>query len=224
VVAEGGSAGPRQVSLRTPFERFPATVKGAFVFRGEDPDPHQVRLLAVRLVRLPTSEEIRTLPMDPVIMTVPPRSDVFVPFETSVSDLEPGWYGFEVDVEVDGSPRTMGGDRRFPSPWPRGTMRSGTVRVDRHVAAGPHTVRVDRVLCSPDVVQVRFSVHPPAGVELRAEAGGAPVEVLEVKVDPATGEGTAVAYPIPRGEGSLRLVFRVPGPTGGDAQLTIGLG
>jgi hypothetical protein len=219
---EGGE--PLQVSLRTPFERFPATVKGAFVFRGEDPDLHQVRLLSVRLVRLPGREEIRALPMDPLIVTVPPRSDVFVPFETGVSDLEPGWYGFEVDTEVDGSPRTMSGDRRFPSPWPRGTMRSGTIRVDRHAGAGAHTVRVERVLCSPDVVQVRFSVHPPAGVELRAQAGGGPVEVLEVRVDPASGDGTAVTYPIPRLEVSLRLAFRVPGPAGGDAQVTMGLG
>ena len=38
--------GPRPVSdpisVRARFERFPATVKGAFILRGEDANPHQV--------------------------------------------------------------------------------------------------------------------------------------------------------------------------------------
>jgi len=40
-------------SLRARFERFPATVKGAFVVRGEDTYPHQVVFHEARVVRVP---------------------------------------------------------------------------------------------------------------------------------------------------------------------------
>src|SRR5262249_31786032 len=79
------------VSVRTRFERFPATVKGALVFRGEDPDPHQIEVRGARVVAFSGSSE-RDVPVELAVVTVPPRQDVFVPFEMSVGDLEPGWY------------------------------------------------------------------------------------------------------------------------------------
>lgn len=215
--------GPSQVSLRTPFERFPATVKGAFVFRGEDRDPHQVKLMDVRLVRVPGGEPVRRLPVDPLTTTVPPRADVFVPFETSVADLAPGWYGFEVDAEVDGAPRTLAGDRRFSSAWPRGTMRSGVVRVDRDALAGSHTVTVERLQCTPDGVVVRFAVRPPAQTTLSVRAGDGEVDVLQVQVDQGTGDASAQAYPLPRRARTVTLLFDVGGPDGGRGEVSIGL-
>ena len=100
------------VSVRTRFERFPATVKGAFVIRGEDSDPHQVVVRGGHVVRLPASPA-RPLPLNAVTVDVPPHRDVFVPFELATSDLDPGWYAFEIELDVDGSPRRMAGDRRF---------------------------------------------------------------------------------------------------------------
>ena len=40
------------ISVRARFERFPATVKGAFIIRGEDPDPHQVVFREARVVAI----------------------------------------------------------------------------------------------------------------------------------------------------------------------------
>src|SRR5438552_6104450 len=97
---------PVEVSVRTRFERFPATVKGALVFRGEDPDPHQVAVRSARVVGLGGGPE-RDLPVERAVITVPPHQDLFVPFEMTVADLEPGWYGFQVEVDLDGSPRTL---------------------------------------------------------------------------------------------------------------------
>ena len=51
------------VSVRSRFERFPATVKGAMVFRGEDADPHQVAIREARVVGVP-GEPARDLPIE----------------------------------------------------------------------------------------------------------------------------------------------------------------
>jgi hypothetical protein len=198
-----GEPGPA-VSIRARFERFPATLKGAFVIRGEDADPHQVSLLAGRVVRLPGGA-VRDLPLGEVIMDAPPHQDVFVPFEASIADLDPGWYGFEVELDVDGTRQAYPGDRRFSVPWPRGTVRTGTIRIEREVGLGDVVAHVDRVQCTSDATNVRLRVEPPqpVGVDLRAD--GELLPVISVVVDEATGEVTATSYPVFRRHRRLRL-------------------
>ena len=47
-----GSGVSDPISVRARFERFPATVKGAFIFRGEDANPHQVAVEGARVAGL----------------------------------------------------------------------------------------------------------------------------------------------------------------------------
>jgi hypothetical protein len=210
------------VSVRTRFERFPATVKGAFVFRGEDGDPHQVVVRAGRVVRVPGSSG-RPLPVQQLTVDVPPHQDIFVPFELSIADLDPGWYGFEVEVDVDGSPQRLPGDRRFPIPWPRGTVRTGTVRVDREARLGSARITVDRLQLATDSTTVRFSVRPPEPVAVRLEAGRSRVDVLSVDLDESSGAGTATAYPIGRQQRSVRIEFQPRGRSSERADITVEL-
>ena len=89
------------VSVRARFERFPATVKGAFILRGEDADPHQVVFREANVVGLGLGVT-KPMPMTSATLDVAPHRDVFVPFEMPVSELEPGWYTMTCDLEVDG--------------------------------------------------------------------------------------------------------------------------
>jgi hypothetical protein len=194
------------VSVRTRFERFPATVKGALVFRGEDRDPHQIHVRGARAVAFGGGME-RDVPVEHATVTVPPKQDVFVPFEMAVADLDPGWYGFEVDVDLDGSPRTLHGDRRFSVAWPRGTMRTGTIKLDRSFRVGELRVLVTKLQLASDGATLRLELDPSTDVEvaLTAEPGSVPVPVVELDLD-ARAPGTIVrAYPIPRATRLLRL-------------------
>jgi hypothetical protein len=215
---------PAPVSVRTRFERFPATVKGAFVIRGEDSDPHQVVVRAGHVVRLPASPA-RPLPLNSVTVDVPPHRDVFVPFELATSDLDPGWYAFEIELDVDGSPRRMAGDRRFAIAWPRGSVRTGTVKVERAAKLGKSKVTVDRLQLAVDATTIRFSVDPPEPVAVRLDAGRSKVDVLAVEVDQQTGDATAIAYPLRRSDRTLRIEFQQGrGRSGaGRADLTVQL-
>jgi hypothetical protein len=192
------------ISLRAHFERFPATVKGAFVVRTEGLDPHQVAFHEARVVRVPGPGG-RPIHLDPVTLDVAPRRDLFVPFEFPISDLEPGWYGLEADVEVDGSSRTLPGGKRFCVPWARSAVRSGSVRVDRTVKLGDATLRVERCQAGTDGVTVRFSVDPPREVSLRVFADGTRLDVVEQELDTTTGRGTVKTYPVPRSRSTLRI-------------------
>jgi hypothetical protein len=194
------------VSVRTRFERFPATVKGALVFRGEDSDPHQIAVRGARVVGYGGGEG-RDVPVELAVVTVPPHQDVFVPFEMPVGDLDPGWYGFEIDVELDGSPRLLDGDRRFSVAWPRGTMRTGTVKVDRSFRVGERRVVVSRLQLASDATTIRLEVDPPTTVEvgLVAEPGGRSLPVVEIELDERSSTATVRAYPVPRESRKLRL-------------------
>ena len=55
--------------MRARFERFPATVKGAFIFRGEDPDPHQVVVSGARVTALGPGGS-GPMPLAPVTLDV----------------------------------------------------------------------------------------------------------------------------------------------------------
>ena len=78
------------ISIRAHFERFPATVKGAFVLRGEGRDPHQVRIEARARARAGRAHGSQPIDLEPVTLDVAPNLDLFVPFEFPVTELEAG--------------------------------------------------------------------------------------------------------------------------------------
>jgi hypothetical protein len=193
--------------MRARFERFPATVKGAFIIRGEDRDPHQVVLREARVVKVGGGS--RPLSMASATLDVAPKRDLFVPFELQVSDLEPGWYGFECDLEVDGNFATYPGGKRFWVAWPRATLRRGLIRVGRDVRLGPGVhVRIEQVECAGDSVKIGLVVSPPGPVSAKLSADDAPVEVLDVEIDQSSGRGRIVAYPLLRTHEVLRIELR----------------
>lgn len=193
------------VTVRARFERFPATVKGAFVVRGEDSDPHQVAVLGARVVPV-TGEGDRAVTIAPATLDVAPHRDVFVPFEISVVDFDPGWYGFECDMTVDGVPVTFPGDRRFAVAWPRRTMRRGRVRIGRRVkASGGLSVRYEHLECAGDSVKLHLVVDPPGALKVRLTVDGERLEILETEFDADSGRGKVTAYPLPRAGRSVRV-------------------
>lgn len=196
------------LSVRARFEKFPATVKGAFILRGEDRDPHQVEVLRARAVAVAggTSREV---PIATTSLDAAPHRDVFVPFELMVADLDPGWYGFELDLEVDGNPATFPGGRRFAVPWPRATVRRGQIRVDRDVDLGGRaTATVEHVDCGGDSIRLVLTVRPAIPVQARLLADGARLEVLETEMDESSGRTRLTAYPLLRTHGVLRIELR----------------
>jgi hypothetical protein len=192
------------ISLVAHFERFPATVKGAFVVRAGGRDPHQVAFHEARVVRVP-GPGARQIHIEPVTLDVPPRRDLFVPFEFTISDLEPAWYGLEADVDVDGAPRTVGGGKRFCVPWPRSAVRAMSVRVVRRLKVGASTVIVERCQSGTDGATLRFSIDPPQEVAVRLFADDRRLDVVEQEVEPASGRGTLKAYPLLRSHTTLRI-------------------
>jgi hypothetical protein len=199
------------LSVRARFEKFPATVKGAFILRGEDRDPHQVVFRQARAVAV-SGGSWREIPVAATTLDVAPHQDVFVPFELMVSDLDPGWYGFECDLEVDGDAFTFPGGRRFAVAWPRATVRRGQIRIDRTVALGGSAmVRVDHVDCGGESVRLSLLVEPPAPVQVRLLADGARLEILEQEWDEASGRARITAYPLLRAHGVLRLELKARG-------------
>jgi hypothetical protein len=195
------------ISVRARFERFPATVKGAFIFRGEDPDPHQVVVGGGRVSALGHGGS-SPMPLAPVTLDVVPHRDVFVPFELPLADLEPGWYTLVCDVEVDGSPATFDGGRRFSVPWPRATVRRGQVKVGRKVHLGDQTVQVEHVDCTGDSIKVSLRVEPPGAVTLKLFADGRRLQVLEIEADEGGGRAKATAYPLMRADEVLRIELK----------------
>jgi hypothetical protein len=195
------------ISVRARFERFPATVKGAFIFRGEDPDPHQVVLHGARVTAVGPggSSEV---PLAPVTLDVVPHRDVFVPFELPVTELDPGWYSLVCDVDVDGSPASYDGGRRFAVPWPRATVRRGTVKVDRTVALGDASARIEQLDCAGESARLHLSVDPPGQVTVRITADGRRLEALETDLDEATGRVKVTTYPVLRSATSVRIELK----------------
>lgn len=192
------------ISVRARFERFPATVKGAFVIRGEDPDPHQVVIHGARTSSV-AGGAASDLPVPLATIDVAPHQDVFVPFELSVVDLPPGWYDLECELTVDGRPGTYPGGRRFLVPWPRGATRRGQVKVGKRLEVGDASVRLDQVDCASDSVRVTLVVDPPEELSVRLSADGEVLDPLDAQVDPGTGRGKVTAYPAMREHRTLRI-------------------
>jgi hypothetical protein len=192
------------VSIRAHFERFPATVKGAFVIRGEDPNPHQVSIKSARAVAAGGSGG-RGIDLAPVVLDVPPHIDLFVPFELPVSDLESGWYGLECETDVDGIAATFPASRWFVVPWPRASTRRGTVQVGQALVGGSGTVTIDHLECATDSIKVFMIAEPPEPPALRLSADGSSLPVIEVQMDEETGKAVAAAYPLLRTHSVLHI-------------------
>ena len=182
-----------KVSIRAHFERFPATVKGAFVLRGADRDPHQVQIHAAHVQELAGGGK-RPIDLDPVTLDVAPKLDLFVPFEFPVMELGPGWYGLECRVTIDGDAAVVRPGKRFPVPWPRATVRRGSVPVGKAVDAGGRKVRLEQVDCAGDSIRVAYSASGSATMKLTAD--GATLTVLDEEFDGTAGKGRVTAYPL----------------------------
>jgi hypothetical protein len=184
-----------EVTVRARFERFPATLKGAFILRGEDPDPHQVVLHGARAVRVGGGQE-RPVGLIDTTLDIAPKQDVFVPFETSVAELEPGWYDLACDLDVDGVARTYDGGRRFVVPWPRASTRRGQIRIGKDAKLRAGRVRVEQVECGSDSIKLLVQGPKSQPLTVEVSADGEPLPVLELSMDEQTGRGKVVAYPL----------------------------
>jgi hypothetical protein len=209
-----------RLTVRATFERFPATVKGAFILRGEDPDPHQVLLRGARVVPVGGGPS-RPVPLLGATLDIAPKQDVFVPFETPITELEPGWYELECDLDVDGLPGTYAGGRRFVVPWPRATTRRGQVRVGKDVRLAAGRVRFGPVECGADSIRVSLQAPRSHPVTVRLSADGEPLHVLEASHDDDTGRARIVAYPLLKAHRSLRIEVRVG--RGDDGEIEVAL-
>jgi hypothetical protein len=197
-----------RVSIRASFERFPATVKGAFVLRGADRNPHQVRIDAAR-VREVSGRGALPIGLAPVTLDVAPNLDLFVPFEFAITELSAGWYELECDVAIDGDPENVRPAKRFAVPWPRATVRRGSVSVNKtaRVENGPR-VHVDQLECGGESIRVSFTTTPPEAVPVRLAADGASLTILESEFDDESGRGRVTAYPVMRTQSRLRFDVR----------------
>jgi hypothetical protein len=197
-----------RVSIRASFERFPATVKGAFVLRGADRNPHQVRIDAAR-VREVSGRGALPIGLAPVTLDVAPNLDLFVPFEFAITELSAGWYELECDVAIDGDPENVRPAKRFAVPWPRATVRRGSVSVNKtaRVENGPR-VHVDQLECGGESIRVSFTTTPPEAVPVRLAADGASLTILESEFDDESGRGRVTAYPVMRTQSRLSIDVR----------------
>jgi hypothetical protein len=145
VVAEGR----RPVELGIRFERFPAAIRGAFVMRGGDGNPHSLRFASAGVERVPSGPK-KPFPTEQRWFDVAPTRDLFVPFEFGVTDFDPGWYRIRCAIEVDGSRRWEYEGRAFVVAWPRTEVRRGSARVGIATVVGDIPVVVERVEMGPD--------------------------------------------------------------------------
>jgi hypothetical protein len=211
---------PVEVAVR--FERFPATVKGAFVMRGADGNPHGVRMEEATVARVPDGAG-KDVPLEEIVLDVAPARDLFVPFEVSISDLEPGWYTVTCRVKVDG-----GGDwsfcgRPFSMAWPRGANRRGIAQVGRTVRVGGGRVLIDRVEMVPDHALVVWRPESPPAAEVVGKGLSRAVLIADgTALDPlppdavasvARAQGDelrAAFYPVPKAAKRVQALVRLP--------------
>jgi hypothetical protein len=191
-----------QVSVRAHFERFPATVKGAFVLRGADGNPHQVKFEAARVDDVAGGHRY-PVDLEVVTMDVAPNLDLFVPFEFPTTDLGPGWFELVCELLVDGVACEVRPGDRFVVPWPRASVRRGTVVVGKAVSAGTGKVRIEQVECAGDSIRVSYSSDEVASIKLAAD--GMAVAVVDEGFDEATGTGKITAYPALRAHERLSI-------------------
>jgi hypothetical protein len=194
------------IVVRAVFERFPASVRGAVAIRGADPDPHQVMLSGAAVVELGApNRSIRDVTVQRVTVDIAPRREVLVPFEIPLAGLEPGWYGVAAEVLVDGNQTVRGPEehaRRFLVPWPRGTVRRGTVEPGLRIEVpGTKGAEVDRVDLRGDraVIRWREFLEDETGSELdelSVLADGSRLPILDRSQDASSGARVTVTYPV----------------------------
>jgi hypothetical protein len=194
-----------RVSIRAHFERFPATLKGAFVLRGADADPHQVRIRAARVSEM-AGRSIQPVGVEPVTLDVAPHLDLFVPFEVPLLDLGPGWYRLELEVVIDGDAGVVHPGERFAMAWPRGSMRRGSAAVGHTITAGSVSVTIEHVECTPDSVRVTYAA--PSRVALSLAADEVPLSQIDEDFDPEAGRGRVVTYPAAKTQARLSVTAR----------------
>jgi hypothetical protein len=187
------------VTVGTVFDRFPASVRGAVVARAEDREPHQVRLLAVRVVHAhDLSTEVHRAGVEETTVDVAPHKEVLIPFDVPFADVGPGWFCVVAEVEVDGSLRITGpegGGKRFSVPWQPEEVRRADLKPNLKLGGAV----IERIQSKPDRTEVRW--RPPQserGADLRLSAGKQRLPVVEVTDDPRTGLRTTVAHPLPK--------------------------
>lgn len=190
-----------RVSFRAAYEKFPVALKGAFVLRGADGLPHQVKIASARAAESSGGTAHR-IPLDGSIVEAAPTLDTFVPFEVPILDLEAGWYQLECEVVIDGDPVTILPGERFLIAWPRGQVRRGTVEVHRKVGS----IAVETLECLGDSIRISYagSEQPTA----RLKVDGSNHVVLEMTHDDEAGSGEIVAYPVLRRQERLSIEIR----------------
>jgi hypothetical protein len=207
------------VSVGTVYDRFPASVRGAVVVRALDREPHQIRLLGVRVVHAhDVSKDAHRAAVEETTIDVAPHREVLLPFDVPFTELGPGWFSVVADVEVDGSLRMTGpegGGKRFGVPWPADDVR----RLDLKPGLKVGGATVERIRSTADATEIRW--RPPAdapGAELRVAAGSRRLPVAGSTDDPRTGARITRAHPVPRQ--ASRLTLEV---SGSRSQVTIDL-
>jgi hypothetical protein len=193
------------VSIRAAYERFPIAIKGTFLLRGADGLPHQVRIDAARANGC-ASEGAREIGIEPMVLEVAPIQDTFVPFEVPTPDLPAGWYRLECDVVIDGTQQLVRPGAPFASPWPRGSVRRGTVTIGQKTGG----VAWETLECLSDSLRITFAADDVPSVTL--EVDGAPHAILEAAFDADAGRGSILAYPAMRGQQRLTIAARGEAP------------
>jgi hypothetical protein len=210
------------VEVRIRFERFPASIKGAFIARGADGNPHGIRLDWAELARLPSGPS-RPVPTEDRPLDVAPARDLFVPFEVSIAELEPGWYELRSSVRVDAGESFTFAGRPFAISWTRNEVRRGTIPIGESVRVGGRAFNILRLEMQGDsaVVAWREASGGPSGdtprrpeAEALLLADGQPLERLPEGTIPTPrsaepGELRAASYPMPRSTRAAAVVIRL---------------
>jgi hypothetical protein len=215
--AGAAGADPNPVRVQTRFERFPTSVKGAFVLQGADGNPHAVRFTQVSVARVPKGAA-EPIPMEDRQFDVAPGRDLFVPFEAPVSDLDPGWYAVRSSIQVDGGRTWDQRGRPFTMPWSRSDVRRATIPLGVEVVVKDTTVRLERVDLLADAAVVSWRLPEPgaaaaeAGIEAALVADGAALDVVpgdaRIRLPDlrAAEEGRTISYPALRTVQDLAVV------------------
>jgi hypothetical protein len=194
-----------RVAIRAKFERFPAAVKGAFLVRGSDGLPHQVRLADAHAAELGGGDS-QPVVVESVVLEVSPTQETFVPFEISTIDMPAGWYQLECDVVVDGDATSVRPGDRFSMSWPRAALRRGTVPIGAKVAE----VSFESLECLGDSIRVSFAADAAPDVSLSVD--GRPHTILEVEFDATSGRGRVIGYPVLRANQRLSIAVGADAP------------
>ena len=194
-----------RVRFRAVYERFPAAIKGAFVLRGADGMPHQVRLEAAHAAEL-SGRTPQPVGVASAVLEVSPTQETFVPFEVSTMDMASGWYRLECDIVVDGDPEVVRPGDRFAIPWPRAAVRRGRVTIGDKVSS----VALETLECLGDTMRLAFAADAEPTVALSVD--GRRHTVLDIVFDEETGRGVLTGYPALRSQRTLTIQIKGEAP------------